>query len=105
MVELEQRTDLEQRVAELERRLAAAKPPVRGRKRGTFYLPGLARERDRAGLSMRELADEADVVLDTVWRLETLQRGAESRTRRKIARALCTTVQALRTPDEEADHE
>lgn len=93
---------LEKRVEELERRLAAASAPrVRGRKRGTFYLPGLGREREEAGLSMRQLAEEAGVTLDTVWRLEHQQRGAESRTRKSLAKALGTTVQALRMPDKE----
>lgn len=93
---------LERRVEELERKLeAATKPRVRGRKKGTFFLPGLARERVKADLSMRKLSEDAGVTLDTVWRLESMQRGAEPRTRQRLARALGTTVQALRTPDEE----
>lgn len=105
-MELKQKTDLEKRVEELERRLeAATRPRVRGRKRGTFFLPGLARERDRAGLSMRQLVEESGVSLDTVFRLEHQERGAEPRTRKSLAKALGTTVQALRTSDEEAYEE
>jgi HTH-type transcriptional regulator, competence development regulator len=72
-------------------------------KPGTYLLPGLARMRKERELSIRELAEKAGVTPDTVWRLETCKRGAEPDTRRKLARALRTTVKELRTPDEEAD--
>ena len=77
--------------------------PVKRRKRGTYVLHGLARLRDERGYSMRELADRAGVTLDTIWRLEKLQRGAEARTRRSLAKALDTTIKDLKTPDEEVD--
>jgi len=72
-------------------------------KPGTVLLPGLARLREERNLSIRKLAKEAGVAHDTVWRLETLQRGAESRTRLRLAKVLGTTVKELRTPDEEAN--
>lgn len=77
-------------------------PPKR-RKKGTYLLPGLGRLRREHGYSMRGLAEEAGLGLDTVWRLETLQRGAESRSRRELARVLKTTIKELKTPDEEAN--
>jgi transcriptional regulator with XRE-family HTH domain len=55
---------------------------------GYFALPGLRYWRIERGLSMRELAQKANVTLDTIWRLETLQRRAEPKTRRRLARAL-----------------
>lgn len=70
-------------------------------KPGSVLLPGLRRLREEKDLSIRDLNKKAGVAADTVWRLETLQRGAEPKTRRTLARALGTTVQALRTPDEE----
>ncbi len=72
-------------------------------KPGTVLLPGLARLREERDLSIRQLAREAGVAPDTVWRLETQQRGAEARTRRSLAKVLDTTVKELRTPDEEAN--
>ena len=71
------------------------------RKPGSYLLPGLKRVRLDAGLSIRELAAKAEVSPDTVWRVETLRRGAEPRTRRRIARALKTSIAELRTPDRE----
>lgn len=77
--------------------------PIKRRKRGTYVLYGLARLRDERGYSMRELAERAGVTLDTIWRLETLQRGAEARTRRSLAEALGAKIKDLKTPDEEVD--
>ena len=74
-------------------------------KPGTVLLPGLARLREERDLSIRKLAKEAGVAPDTVWQLENLRRGAESRTRRSLAQVLDTTVKELRTPDEEVDNE
>ena len=73
------------------------------KKAGTYYLPGLKRVRHDRELSIRELAARARVGSDTVWKVETLRRGAEPKTRRKLARALGTTLRELRTPDEDAD--
>ncbi len=73
---------------------------MRGRKPGTYLLPGLARVRDERGYSMREVAVLSGLTLDTIWRVENLQRGAEARTRRSLARVLDTTIKELRTPDE-----
>jgi DNA-binding XRE family transcriptional regulator len=72
-------------------------------KPGTYALPGLARVRKERGYSIRKLAERAEVTPDTVWRLETCKRGAEPKTRRKLAYALRTTVRELRTPNEEVD--
>ncbi len=74
-------------------------------KPGAFLLPGLRRLRNERDLSMRELAEKAGVAPDTVWQLENLRRGAEPKTRRKLAYALKTTVKELRTPDKEVDNE
>ncbi len=71
-------------------------------KAGAAYLPGLRRVRAEREISMRELAKKADVTLDTVWRLETLQRGAEQKTRRKIADALDVGIRELRKTEEDA---
>ncbi len=70
---------------------------------GTVLLLGLERVRKERGLSIRDLAKKAHVAPDTVWQLETRRRGAEPKTRTKLARALDTTIKDLRTPDEEAD--
>ncbi len=72
-------------------------------KAGTVWLPGLRRAREKSGLTIRQLAEEAGTSPDTVWRLETLRRAAESKTRRRLARALGTSVRALQTPDKEAE--
>lgn len=69
-------------------------------KAGAAYLPGLGRVRAERELSMRELAKEAGVTLDTVWRLETLQRGAEQKTRRKLAAALDVGIRDLRKEED-----
>lgn len=65
-----------------------AKVEDKQRYHGYFALPALRYWRIERGLSMRELAREAGVTLDTIWRLETLQRRAEPKTRRSLARAL-----------------
>ncbi len=71
-------------------------------KAGAAYLPGLGRVRAEREISMRDLAKEAGVTLDTIWRLETLQRGAEQKTRRKIADALDVGIRELRKTEEDA---
>ncbi len=75
------------------------------KKSGSYLLPGLQRTRHERELSIRELAGKAGVSPDTVWRLETLQRGAEPKTRRRLVLALETTMKNLRTPDEEVNRE
>ena len=74
-------------------------------KPGTTLLPGLARVRQERGLSIRELAREAGVAPDTVWRLEKLQRAAEPKTRRLLARALDTGIRDLWIPDKEVNED
>ncbi len=69
-------------------------------KPGTMMLPGLRRIREERGLSIRELAREAGVAPDTVWRLENLQRAAEPKTRRNLARALDVGIRDLRKTEE-----
>lgn len=69
-------------------------------KPGTMLLPGLRRIREERGLSIRELAREARVAHDTVWRLENLQRAAEPKTRRKLAHALGVGIRDLRKTEE-----
>lgn len=69
-------------------------------KPGTVFLPGLARAREESSLSIRELARVTGTSPDTVWRLETMRRAAESKTRRRLARALGTSVRELQRPDE-----
>jgi transcriptional regulator with XRE-family HTH domain len=76
--------------------------PIRGRKAGTYRLHGLKALRERREWSIRELANLAELSPDTIWRLESLDRGAEPKTRRALARALGTTIGELkRPPDEE----
>ena len=82
---------------------AVAKNRLWGGKPGTYLLPGLARLREERGYSIRELAAKAQMSPDSVWRLEALQRGAEPKSRRKLAAALKTTIKELRTPDEEVN--
>ena len=72
-------------------------------KAGTVLLPGLERARKERDLSIRDLSKKAHVAPDTVWQLEALRRGAELKTRTKLARALSTTIKDLRTPDEEVN--
>ncbi len=69
------------------------------KKPGSYLLPGLRRARYERELSIRELATKAKLSPDTVWRLETLQRGAEPKTRRRLAAALETTLKELRRAD------
>ena len=76
---------------------------VRRMKPGTMLLPGLARARRERDLSIRELAEKAGVSPNTVFLQEHLRTGAEQKTRRKLAKALDTSVRELLTPDEEAD--
>jgi len=65
-------------------------------KAGTVYLPGLKRAREQSRLSIRELAKKADLVPDTVWQLETMNRAATQKTRRKLADALGVGIRELR---------
>ncbi len=76
-------------------------PPRRRRKPGTLLLHGLARLREERGYSMRELARLAELSPDTVFRLEHLQRGAEPKTRRRLAKALGTTIKDLKAKEPE----
>ncbi len=69
-------------------------------KPGTVLLPGLRRIREERDLSIRELAREAGVAPDTIWRLENLQRAAEPKTRRKLADALGVKIKDLRKTEE-----
>jgi transcriptional regulator with XRE-family HTH domain len=69
-------------------------------KPGTILLPGLRRIREERDLSIRELAREAGVAPDTVWRLENLQRAAEPKTRRNLAKALDVKIRDLRKTKE-----
>jgi DNA-binding XRE family transcriptional regulator len=69
-------------------------------KPGTVMLPGLRRIREERGLSIRELAREAGVAPDTVWRLENLQRAAEPKSRRNLAKALGVRIRDLRRTEE-----
>ncbi len=77
--------------------------PPRRRKKGTYLLPGLRRLREERGYSMRALAKESGLSLDTIFRIENRLSGAESRTRQQLAKTLGTTIKDLKTPDEEAD--
>jgi transcriptional regulator with XRE-family HTH domain len=79
-------------------------PTKRLRKPGTQPLYQLRRVREQRGLSLKELAEKAGLAKDTVWRLDTVQREAEPKTRRKLASALGVGIRDLtRPPDEEAD--
>ena len=70
--------------------------PVRG-----FLLRGLKHHREGAMMSQRELAKQSGVTQSTIWELETLGRGANPRTVRKLAEALGVTAEDLRSPPEE----
>jgi transcriptional regulator with XRE-family HTH domain len=82
---------------------APTKQWIQRMKPGTVLLPGLERVRNERRLSIRDLAEAAELSPDTVWRLEKQRRAAEPRTRKSLARALGTTIKELRTPDEEAN--
>jgi transcriptional regulator with XRE-family HTH domain len=69
-------------------------------KAGTAFLPGLKRVREKQHLSLKQLSDKAEVSKDTVWKLETLQRAAEQKTRRKLARALGVGIKELMKTEE-----
>lgn len=78
----------------------------RQRYSGYFALPGLRYWRIKRGLSIRELARKARITYDSVWRLEMLQRRAEPKTRRKLARALDVGIGDLsKEPPNEEVHE
>lgn len=51
-------------------------------------LPNLKRERERAGLSQRELEERSGIGHDRISLLETGQSGAQGRTVRRLAEAL-----------------
>jgi len=71
---------------------------------GYFALPALRYWRTERGYSMRDLARESGCTLDTVWRLETLQRRAEPKTRKNLARALKVRAADLnKEPPEEGE--
>jgi transcriptional regulator with XRE-family HTH domain len=78
---------------------------LRSKKPGTYLLPGLKRIREEKDLSIRALAKKARVAPDTVWKVERCERGAESRTRRKLALALGVPIRELSIPDEEVEDE
>lgn len=62
------------------------------RKRGRgIMLPNLKQERERKGMSLRDLEAESGVVRSTINRLENLDHGAQGRTVRKLADALSVT--------------
>lgn len=73
----------------------AQERPVRG-----FLLRGLKQHREGAMVSQRELAKKSGVTQSTIWELETLGRGANPRTVRKLADALGVTVEDLRSSPE-----
>lgn len=79
---------------QMSKRVMFAKKP------GSYFLPGLKRVRNNRNMSIRELAERAELGADTIWRVETLQRGAEPKTRRKLIRTLDTSLTELLTPDE-----
>lgn len=58
-------------------------------------LPGLQSAREGAGYSMRELEAESGVSRSTIYRLETCEHGARSRTVRSLAEVLVVPVQTL----------
>lgn len=66
------------------------------RKRGRgIMLPNLKRERERRGMSLRDLEAESGVVRSTINRLENLDHGAQGRTVRKLAEALGVSTREL----------
>jgi transcriptional regulator with XRE-family HTH domain len=54
-------------------------------------LPGLRAQRQRKGITQRDLAEIAGVTQGTVWMLEAGHRGAYPRTIKRLARALEVT--------------
>ena len=75
------------------------------RKPGTLPMYGLREARKSRGLSIRSLAELAQVSPDTAWRLETLQREAEPSTRRRLAQALGVKIRDLTAPPKEEEEE
>ncbi len=60
----------------------------RYKERRSTRLPGLAAQRQRRGLTQRQLGELAGVAHTTVQQLESLRRGAYPQTLRKLATAL-----------------
>jgi len=58
-------------------------------------LPGLAAQRQRRGLTQRQLGELAGVAHTTVQNLESLSRGAYPQTLRKLASALGVAPEEL----------
>ncbi len=65
-----------------------------GKGRG-IWLPGLKALRSEAGYSMRELEEKSGVAYSTIYRLETGEHSARSRTVRTLAEALDAPIYAL----------
>ena len=69
-------------------------PEVEGREPTRTYdnrgipLPGLKSARQRLGLTQRQLASQAGMGQGTVYKLETLRRGAYPKTLQKLAATL-----------------
>ena len=85
---------------------APSRREVRSRKLNAYFLPGLRRVRLNRQMSIRQLAEKSGLSPDTIWRVESGQRGAEPLTRRKLTKALGTKVDELLTPgDEEVNTE
>ena len=65
------------------------------RKMRGIPLANLRRERQRAGLTLRELAEISGVKYTTISELENGRRGAQGRTVRKLAEALGVSTRDL----------
>ncbi len=79
---------------------------AKGRVRRGFALPGLRRERENAGLSLRELEEKSIKNGEKVWRatineIERGNRDAHPRTARRLANAMDVSIEDLRRPDGE----
>ncbi len=74
---------------------------VRSGKGHGIGAPGLKQARADAGLTMRELEDASGVARSTIYRLETGEHGARSKTLKTLAKALDVPLHALtRQPGE-----
>jgi transcriptional regulator with XRE-family HTH domain len=67
----------------------------RGRAARGVPLPGLRAQRQRKGITQRDLAEIAGVTQGTVWMLEAGHRGAYPRTIKCLSRALEVTHEQL----------
>lgn len=90
---------LEESMRSQKRRSGVSENTERERKEG-LWLSELKAERERAGLTQRELVEASGVSRGTLVKLETGRRPTQSRTAKKLAEALGVSIRRLAGEEE-----